>query len=144
MFSTEGARHVVDGALSDVENLGSGVDLRGQLVDSGIVSQYGEVWLVLFQLMAAQGLSNPVRESLSRLVEWNVTTLELDVVTEREPDVLVVPTLADSACGWSGGFGGDHASAPGNGDSFVGGVSGAVGGAWTCWGGGVSRKSAGQ
>ena len=55
----------------------------------------GEIWLVLFQLMATQGLTNPVRESLSRLVEWNVTTLEM--ATGREPDVLVVQTLADSA-----------------------------------------------
>ena len=52
----------------------------GELGDGQMVERYGEVWLVLFQLLAVQGLSGAVHESLDNLVLWNVTTLgELNV-----------------------------------------------------------------
>eukprot|EP00439_Symbiodinium_sp_Y106_P060580 s372_g8.t6 len=54
------------------------------LPDEEVVGSYGEVWLVLFQLLESQGLSRAMREALSEHVEWDVHSLgqlELDVDT---------------------------------------------------------------
>ena len=47
-----------------------------ELQDEQVVERFGEVWLVVFQLMAEQGMSNAVHEVLSGLVDWDVTELE--------------------------------------------------------------------
>ena len=41
-----------------------------------MVETHGEVWMVLFQLMADQGVSGAVQGSLESLVHWNVSTLD--------------------------------------------------------------------
>eukprot|EP00439_Symbiodinium_sp_Y106_P056706 s793_g7.t5 len=53
--------------------------------ESGVVERYGEVWMVLFQLMATQGLSHAVRESLEGLVQWDVAVLhEVNLLEAHE------------------------------------------------------------
>ena len=50
-----------------------------ELHDEQVVERFGEVWLVVFQLMAEQGMSKAVQEVLSGLVDWDVTELEESV-----------------------------------------------------------------
>ena len=61
---------------------------QGELSDGKMVERYGEVWMVLFQLMANQGLSDAVRESLEGLVHWDVAVLnEVNLLEEHETGV---------------------------------------------------------
>ena len=41
-----------------------------------MVERHGEVWMVLFQLQADQGVSGAVQGSLAGLVHWDVTVLD--------------------------------------------------------------------
>ena len=70
---------------------------RGELSDGQMVERYGEVWMVLFQLMANQGVSDAVRESLTGLVHWNVTALnEVNLLEEH-----VVGVGSEAAMRWT-------------------------------------------
>ena len=71
---------------------------QGELTDVMVVERYGEVWLVLLQLLHSRGLVREVRSQLEPLVIWDVPGLESVHATQPEE----MHTVVDEHHGESG------------------------------------------